>query len=178
VEAVGHRRSATRWGFGLVLGIPLAAITLTWLGLDVPPRAGCDEDPTPAAAAFHDHAIAIATVAAVALMAMIAWASSRRSHDGRPGRPTTFALGAAAAYLVACLLDHEVFAPIGIVGLLPLLISGIGSVALLIGITMLVAGLSGRSMIGLSVLAWLVLLVALPGDVALAWYQATGAFAC
>ena len=177
MDAVVHRRESGL-GFALVLGIPLAAAAITWLVLDVPPGTSCYDDATAAAAAFADQAIAVSAIAAVSLMAAVAWLSASLRPERRPGRPTSIALGAAAIYLIVCLVDHAVFLPLALLGLFAVAFGFVGPPIIFVAIGVIVAAYWGLTRMAVMALGWLVLLFALPANLVMASLYAYGPLNC
>jgi len=153
----------------LVIAIASLGLLATWVG--VPVDAGsCYEDPTPEGEAFVHRATLVHFVAALALMGVIAWFSARRGGVGRPGRPTLVGLSVAFAYAVLSLLVNEVFVAAGILGLAFLVGYGVGPLlaAVAIAATAWWSRENGPDR-ATALFAWLVLALALPGNMAFAW---------
>jgi hypothetical protein len=146
---------ATVAGTALVLGLAF------WVVLEPRATASCNTSPLPGA--YSDALIPLHVIAAVALGACLLRLSR--------GRWTVTALAVAAVYLIACLVDHDVFLPAAIAGLLawPALV-----VLLVVGVR---ARLSrGFDVLGAQVVAWTALLVVLPGHFDAAYTRAAQLF--
>lgn len=157
--------------------IPLAAATITWLALDATRGTDCYGDVSAAAKAFANQAIVVTSFAAIAQMAAIAWISTSREPGGRrPSRPTAIALGVAAVYLTACLIEPFAFAVLVIAGVFVIALGALPGIFLVLGT--IAFGDCGLPRPGALALAWAGLLIALPANVVIALLHAYGPLSC
>jgi hypothetical protein len=146
---------ATVVGTALVLGLAF------WVVLQPRSTGSCNSSPLPGA--YSDALIPLHVAAALALGACLLGLSR--------GRWTVAGLTAVAVYLLACLIDHDVFLPAALAGFLawPALV-----VLLVVGVR---AGLAREfSVLGAQVVAWTALLVLLPGHFDAAYTRAAELF--
>jgi hypothetical protein len=141
---------ATVAGVTAVLGLAF------WVVLEPRSTGSCNTSLLPGA--YSDALIPLHVAAAVALGAC-ALGLSR-------GRFTVAALVAAGIYLVACLIDHDVFMPAAVAGVV------LGwPAAVLVPLAVAVRARLGRTFdtFGAQVVVWTALLVVLPGHFVAAW---------
>jgi hypothetical protein len=111
-------------------------------------------------------------------MAAIAWLAGSQRPERRPGRPTAIALGAAAIYLIVCLVDHAAFLPMALLGLLAVAGGPVGPPIIFVAIAVIIGAYWGRTRSAVMALGWLVLLVAIPANTVLASSHAYGPLFC
>jgi hypothetical protein len=176
--------------------VPLAIVLFFVVRRDSPPDWDCGESAPPGQDArleeFRRGRIPIHVAAAAALGVAIAWLSRRRvtrSGEARPlGKPTAMGLAAAGAYAIASLIDHDVFIPMLLVGFLTVGIAIYAAsdgqpLVFLIGLPALAAiawGLTRDRAHGyvLSAVAWVELLLAIPGSLAAIYLDGHGPLLC
>jgi hypothetical protein len=134
--------------YGTLAGVALVLGLAFWVVLQPRSTSSCNSSLLPGA--YSDALIPLHVVAAIALGACLLILSR--------GRWTVAGVAVAAVYLIACLLDHDVFMPAAIAGLLawPALV-----VLLVVGVRARLA--RGFNVLGAQVVLWTALLVLLPG---------------
>jgi hypothetical protein len=178
------------------IGVPLALVLIFVVLRDSPPDWGCGESEPPGQDArladFRRGAIPLHAAGAALLLAAIAWLSARRVRraDGRGaiGRPTAVGLAVAAVYAVTSLIYHDVFFPLLIIGFLTVGLTIYAAsegnpLVFLIGLPALAAiafGLTRERARGyvLAALAWIELLLVLPGSLGAIYINGHGPIIC
>jgi hypothetical protein len=141
---------ATVAGVALVLGLAF------WVLLEPHSTGSCNTSLQPGA--YTDALIPLHVAAAVALGACALWLSR--------GRLSVAAVAVAGAYLLACLVDHDVFVVAAFAGVVLGWPAAVG-VPLVLGVRASLA--RGFDRFGAQVLVWTALLVVLPGHFVAAW---------